>query len=199
MGYREVIIVKGYILSIEDVYDLVKFLRGMFTGRNRLVYPCLSAPAKKIANKSRSWVDDNLFEINDILSRFNGITLYRSVCCSKEKRYILGNPVIRYKHLPVKCDACPEHTKCKECVGQTVNGFYDIEKIFKNFTEVEHVCEWCSSDKKQKGKCKFCKHHKLEKRGMKLIKPEPDVRLEEWIKNRVPKHYYTLDDCIYCS
>lgn len=192
MVYSKVMIVKGWVLTLEEVCDLFMFLRDKASD----VFTWLSPSSNQIKNEGRLWFERCLVEINKALNKF-GITLYRSYS-PDEKHFIIGSTVMEYKRLPVECDECKEHTSCNICLGQTTNGYYNVSRLSKSFVEVEnaHICEWCSSDKRTEGRCNVCKYKKLESQGMRLVKFGLDGRLPRWLSLRLPKHYYVLDGCL---
>ncbi len=205
MVFSHVQILKGYLLSIDEVFDLLKFLNGYLNGQNH--YPYL----KDIDNvydlkDKKEWLLYYTDEVNrEILRRFRGIQLYTPPCCSKENinTFVLGNCIKKYDRLDVKCEKCEKYTCCDGCLGETENGYYDANEIFSNFVEIDEdrICSWCNNDQKEKDAvCRFCRHHELEAAGMRLSPEQyPERRLNVWIKERRPKYYLSLDDCLSCT
>lgn len=204
MVFTQLMVIKGYLLSQNDVFDFVRFLqKNMKSIRHQ--YEFLRMDIDKIDDKD-DWFMSYIPNINDFISRFKGIQLFTSPCCSDVacKSFILGNKIKSYDRLNAKCNNCPSpHTLCDNCLGQTENGFYDVTKIFDKITQINefHVCKYCNNDKRGDSEnCKFCNWRSIIDKNISLSPTDnKDIRLKDWISNRTANYYYMLDDCLSCS
>ena len=113
---------------------------------------------KKIIMKE---VDDNklIDELMDYCREYGvkefprNSQLYDYRCCSKSKGklFILGYPIHTYYRKKIRCSNCEEYSVCNDCIGQTNNGYYDVEKILDgpNEVNIRNVCLYCYADNKQ--------------------------------------------------
>lgn len=204
MVFTKVMIIKGFLLSNNDVLSLVKYLMEFMSHVD--FYKFLNTDFSKYKETDKAlWIIYNAYMINNLLSRFQGIQLYEWPCCTKvDDCYILGIKVKQYDRLAVRCDKCDTHTLCATCLGQTENGYYDIDRILDSVFQVDetHICKWCHNDKKATSpSCKFCNHHLLENASMKLQTEDfKDCRLHKWFDTitQTPQYFYMLDDCTSC-
>jgi hypothetical protein len=138
------------------------------------------------------------------------LTLFQFVCCSESngKVFILGHQVHKYYRKFVQCQNCEKYSVCDLCIGETSNGWYDVEKILNEPVEIpsEKICQNCLSDNvESNGRCTLCFAGKpkfggglsgygrhvntfaIEKLGWPTDKPVPVA------------HYYMTNDCLSCS
>jgi hypothetical protein len=204
MVFTKVMVLKGYLLSIDEVFQLLEYLQNYMIDAGKY-YKCLIIDPPNIKNK-KEWLIENLYELNNaVFSRFKKIQLYTPPCCSKmcQEYYVLGHCVKIYRRLDVQCEKCTNYFCCDTCLGQTENGFYDMNKLFNEIVEVneKHVCGWCNNDKKDElNNCKFCNCQKLVEDGMtKRFDNFIDSRLNKWASDKSIKYYYMLNDCLSCT
>lgn len=132
MVFDTVQIIRGHLLSHDDLCNFVEYLKNFF-GADELKNFFGVDESKRYPFLDEKSFDprENLHLINDLISRFKGVKLYAWPCCSGvEGKYLLGHSVKKYSRLTVKCDVCEEYTCCDVCLGLTENGLYDVRKIF---------------------------------------------------------------------
>ena len=203
MVFTKIMILKGYLLTVNDVFEFVEYLQKLL-GVHKKYYKFLDVELSDIKDKNE-WLIDNTHELNKILFRFKQIQLYTYPCCSdlQDVYYILAQCIKYYDRIYVECKNCSNFYCCDACMGQTENGYYDMKKVLDEIVEIDekHICKWCNNDKRSDTKnCNFCDWQNLKSLGMHkrpIIFIDP--RLSEWAKNKPIKYYYMLDDCLSCS
>lgn len=205
MVFNHVMLLKGYLLTIDETFDFLKFIYD-FMDNSRYLYKFLKKDPAIIPEKHREYfLMNHMAEINDLLIRFDKIQIYTPPCCSgiSYKQFVVGHCLKQYERIQVGCDKCINTPYCcNTCIGQTENGYYDIDVIFDNFLEVNknNICQYCHNDKREElESCNFCNFVELEHDGMRLREIKTDERLNEWTSKRNVKYYYMLDDCISCT
>lgn len=83
----------------------------------------------------------------------DNITVFQFPCCSKNNgvKYIIGESLHKYYRKHTRCDKCEKYTVCDTCIGQTNNGYYDVDAIFSGPVEanIHHICLHCFADNKK--------------------------------------------------
>jgi len=209
MIYEHLIIIKGYILTTNEVMDFIMFVVKIIDKHKNISLNLLKTdlPIDSIWN-NKKWLINNLININNLLLQFHNIQIYIPQCHSIaiNHLFIIGTCVKKYKRIITKCYRCDENSACGYCIGLTENGYYDVRKIFNNIIEVDknHICKWCHNDnRKIKKSCKLCK---FSKEGLKLCLEKKnrifDILIGEWFTNKNLtkehiKYYYLLDGCLF--
>ena len=80
-----------------------------------------------------------LRKLFDKLGFNKNINLYRFPCCSylNGELFIIGMEMHKYYRSPIRCNDCETYSVCDRCIGHTNNGYYDVNSIFENPTEVD--------------------------------------------------------------
>ncbi|MCZ6915032.1 MAG: hypothetical protein O7C59_11795 [Rickettsia endosymbiont of Ixodes persulcatus] len=115
---------------------------------------------------------DFIHDSNKKLKNYNKLKIYYPVCCSKRKTYIVGRKLISYKRTNGKCNKCDAFTCCDYCIGKTVNGHYDVDKI--------------------------CNKIVIAKDNVKSLKNSTSP-FDDFLSNYQHNKYYVIDDCLSCS
>lgn len=101
-------------------------------------------------------------------------------------------------------DRCGYYWCCTSCLNTTVNGTYDIDRIFKKPTLCKSYCFECDNDR-------CSKHDEDDKESSKTDLIEPIYKINNfmdyqlindenlYIDKENIKNYYLLDDCLSCS
>ena len=206
MVFSCVMIVKGYPMTIDDVFTFVKYLAGIY---KQNCYKFLQDEIPSEEENKKEWLQEWISEINNLVSIFRRFQIYTPQCCSEQsyKIFVLGRCVKKYERINVQCDNCTENSCCDTCLGQTENGFYNVNEMYESNTiikvEPDNICNWCYNDNREKIEgCKFCDRSQLAAKGISLRdRVEVDIRLVEWIQSNhhVSNYYYMLDDCLSCT
>lgn len=139
--------------------------------------------------------------------------LYDFPCCSNlsQEIYILGYSMHTYDRKFTKCDYCPKkYFVCDICIGETTNGYYDVETILNMPTEVnpENLCLYCFFDNKQKintacHNCNKLPFNDISPLNYLKLYIKQYTQLNRFLKKykleRHIKFYYMLDDCLSCT
>jgi len=136
--------------------------------------------------------------------------LYSFPCCSESsgKWFVLGFKVHAYYRKHVHCGGCPENAVCDMCIGETNNGWYDIDAIFNRPTRIlrEKICWLCNSDQVEVNhRCKLCFINNPEARQNMLSHSEKKLdRFAKEFLDFMPgtyaiAPYYMVDDCLSCT
>lgn len=210
MVYTKLHIVSGLLLTREQIINALKDLakvdfKGMEEQENSDELADRFNEAFVKPDKQRWTIYDGKYP-----------TLFSFPCCSKSegKFFILGFKLHTYYRRHVQCKNCKEFSVCDKCIGETSNGWYDIDKIFDEPTRIprEKVCGFCHSDQVEANfRCKCCFRENPEKeRALVAGKPVPtgqEERLGRFARETLgllPEtysvaHYYLIDDCLSCT
>lgn len=149
------------------------------------------------------------------LNRCLKAKLYNYPCCSdlNQKKFIVGKVVKTWVRKCTRCPNCEEYSLCDNCIGQTCQGYYPVDKILNEIVEcpIENVCMYCWKDNKKKieTECEDCGHKPNWQ--MRFNCPQEnkfeDQELVKWLiayktengLNSDVKIYYMLDDCLSCT
>lgn len=207
MRSHKLMIIKGYIINADSVLEMIEYIKTLFIGdHGKMRYPFLYTNMSSFNHHQKKfWLLTHRYELNDVISRFN-IQLYYWSCCTIFKDlYIVGRNVKSYDQLSIKCDNCTSSSPCVKCLGQTNNGYYDIETISKNIVTIDEkqICKWCYNDHREiSHNCHFCHCDALIVNGIKLIKKDDDdERIKPWIQNlnTIEQYVYMIDYCLSCK
>lgn len=142
------------------------------------------------------------------------IDLYRFQCCSElnESSCIIGTTVHTYYRKYIKCDKCTDYTCCDTCIGETNNGYYDVDTILNKLVECDPIrlCPTCFADNKSpflpKMKCTVCNrkwyeinpaHNEIYVAVMNDCRSLVGLKKDDPVE--IPKFYFMLDDCVSCT
>lgn len=137
------------------------------------------------------------------------IKIYKYPCCSKNKKYIVGIDYVSYSRsyhdYSKVCENCDGDIKCDDCFGKTVNGSYDMVKIFEENYSVPNneICLYCRNHSRPQEICRVCS----APNGKKSIFGDPSISSEEIEKFlEIPDFKATslgffavVDHCLFCS
>lgn len=132
MVFTELMIIKGTILSTEQLFEMAKKLDLIHNpDNNKFQKLCV-----EIYELWKSEEDDLRYEIiesvNVYLKNYPGnLEIYRFPCCTEnEDSFIFGECIKSFDRIVIKCDKCPnQYICCDKCIGYTTNGYYDVVKI----------------------------------------------------------------------
>ena len=140
------------------------------------------------------------FEKN--LRGYPGLRLFSFPCCSESngKMFILGYELNSFSRRFIQCSKCEEFSLCERCIGETVYGFYDVQKILDFPQEIpkEKICSMCYSDKCVDGRCTVCFTYTKEKIPNRLSVFAKKV-LGMTHTQAESSFYYMLNDCLSCT
>lgn len=182
MVYTRVKIVKGIVLTREQIENLIEIEED-----------------DDVCDKFYVELVDG-FETK--LRGHEGLRLFPFVCCSKiaGEIFIFGYEVNSFPRLRIQCSKCEEFSLCDKCIGETTNGFYDVEKILNEVVQVpnEIMCGHCNTDNVVGGRCRLCfstetKVYDHSKKITTFAKKHLNM------ENPLPSCFYMLDDCLSCT
>ena len=145
------------------------------------------------------------FGCQAVLRGHPGLRLFSFPCCSENngKLFILGYEVNSFPRLRMTCKKCEEHSLCDKCIGETTNGFYEVEKILQEPVQVppEKMCRSCNADRVQNGRCRLCFTDVDERRPAEFHSKKITTFAAKVLKMKkaVPSCYYMIDDCLSCT
>ena len=191
MVYSNIVLIRGVCLNKKQ---MVKFVNQIYKYLN-----------KDIVVKNNDDVFDYLHKVNSLIARFYGLKIYQPVCCSTNKKYIIGMSMKKIERIYVRCDAnCDKYTLCDRCVGETSIGWFDVVRIHNSIVEVsdDNMCMWCKNitdeeicDASHSCECsdKFTDTHSL------IMKKSFDKRIKTYLEEYEMKNYLWIDDCLSCT
>lgn len=185
MVYKRIYIIAGIKVSDEK---LKAFLteKGFYHGDPEELGKEAVQDAWKLYNKSQK-------------DHGQKVKLFSSPCCSECTDWLLGTIVHTIYRRYLYCRSCEEFSCCDTCIGQTVYGWYDTEKILNSFIEIpnDQICHVCHSDQiGERKRCKVC----FAGRPTHLMRFNIRKDLCPLVEDNVLSSYwYLLDDCLSCT
>lgn len=111
----------------------------------------------------------------------------------------------RFSDVPKACKDCDEYSMCDTCLGQTVNGYYDVVQLFHNVVAVpeKEICQYCRNHTRPSKICQRCKAPAGEQSifGSTRLKAK---EIEKFLaipgyKCGPLQFFAVVDDCLSCS
>jgi predicted Zn-ribbon and HTH transcriptional regulator len=173
-----------YYGNVVDLAGLLAFAKTIAEKHVVKVLACL------IDTYDEDILYDLLSALNECLSS-NGskLQVVTPPCCSpiNGKQFVIGLEVATIHRTYTKCDGCDEFS-CDTCIGNTINGYYDVSAMQESILRAVSVCDVCYYDRMPEGPDAEC--------------PRCPGRRNEGISKHISDgsaYYYILDDCLSCS
>jgi hypothetical protein len=211
MVYTHIHIVVGQIFTFDEIEDITgldmtsntKYYCSEFkVGKRKLdmiIYPCCSDLG------SECFILGRVVKIYNRTNKKCGIHM-----CEKtvKGKCVCDSP---YSSIP---NICGNYYICKSCLGDTENGYYDVEGILNNAVEInfKHICNECNHDNRKNiytksRSCSLCKtkmntvQNISDNKSYKSVHKDIRKFIGKYKKNYTPyvKFYYMLDDCLACT
>lgn len=191
MVYKNIQLIRGVCLTLKQT---LQFMNKVYEYRKI---------NKRVNN--RDDFDDNIHQFNLDIKMFQGIQIYTPRCCSKNKKYIIGFIMRTIRRIGVKCHTeCGETYCCDRCIGETTDGWFDVDRILDSVVEIPDVdiCTFCKkitngdiTDNTNKCNCneKFMISH-VSRTSLVF-----DKRIVPFFGDFEYGNYLWLDDCLYCT
>jgi hypothetical protein len=199
MVYTELYIVAGILFSKDQIIQALKVAKVNFDENDEdsllelkdIFYENLIRPHEQYGAKA---VGPNL-------------RIFGFPCCSDSlnKFYILGYVIHTYYRRHVQCKDCGEHSVCDLCIGETNNGWYDVDTIANKPSHVpaDRMCCFCGSDQVEANhRCKLCFRKNLERREHYVeasVKRFAHSILHLDAGDCIVSNYLMLNDCLSCT
>jgi len=161
----------------------------------------------------------SLKETSRSSTTFANVKLYPFRCCSKlvNKKLVIGVELVCYarKKMSMRwgknpnCEDCDEYDCCDRCIGETINGFYDVSKMLDSEVTIpiEEFCGHCNQHKQTVAKkCPLCLHknRSFDEERLKALRSTITEQIKSELGQSLPvsakfQVYGVLDDCLSCN
>lgn len=187
MVYTELNIVYGFLFSKEEIITLLN----SYEERDK-IFNLTSKDVDTVGISFEEYIRDYLNSgfISDVLEldSKDDLEVFDFPCCSElqGEKWIIGKVIKTYKRNLDRCEFCGKYDYCNLCADRFLtedgaNITFDTVRVLNNVV-------LCNTEQKMDDKIKDF----VLQKGKKLFS-----RIS--IAPKVPKCYYSLDDCLYCS